>query len=421
MYGLLGKSLGHSLSKTIHETLTPSMDYHLYETSDLKNFFRARPFKAVNVTHPYKEACMPFLDGLDETAEEAGVVNTIIDEKGKLIGYNTDVLALKQLIRDYFPANRDTVVAVIGNGATSKSIKKALTSLGYAAPHIFARHPKTNEKRLETIEEHPSIEVLIQATPVGMYPDNDQRFGFSLEAFPDLKLVFDLIYNPLRTHLLLDAKRLGIKGINGLEMLVEQARESQKRFFKDHAPMPKDKLLEILRKKVTNLVLIGLPFSGKSHFGRLLKERLDKPLIDVDQAVEDSENAPIHAIFQKKGESYFRALEEAKVKEAAKRYGQVIVPGGGIVLSKAAMESLRQNSIIIFLDLSLDLIDETMMRGRPLAESLDDLKKLKAKRQPLYEKYADFIISKDTWDEETIIARIEEALDEYFNSKRSQS
>ncbi|MFW6298284.1 MAG: shikimate kinase [Bacillota bacterium] len=419
MYGLLGKTLGHSLSKIIHETMTPSMDYHLYETSDLKNFFRARPFKGLNVTHPYKEACIPFLDGLDETAKEAGVVNTIIDEEGKLIGYNTDYLALKQLIRNVFPSKRSTVCAIIGNGATSKSITKALMALGYAKPIIFARHPKKGEFALDQIEEHPSIEVLIQATPVGMFPNNDQKFAFSLETFPKLTLVFDLVYNPLKTHLLLEAEKLGIKAINGLEMLVEQARESQKRFFKGYTPIAKEELLYTLRKEITNVVLIGLPFSGKSHFGRLLKERLDKPLIDIDKAVEDSENAPIHAIFQKKGEPYFRDLEEAKVMEVAKRYGQIIVPGGGIVLSEAAMDALRQNSIIVFLDLSLELIDEDMMRGRPLAESLKDLEKLKKKRQPLYEKYADFIISKDTWDEKTITARIEEALDEYFDSKRT--
>ncbi|MFW6298721.1 MAG: shikimate kinase [Bacillota bacterium] len=421
MYGLLGKTLGHSFSKIIHETMTPSMDYHLYETSDLKNFFRARPFKAINVTHPYKEACMPFLDALDKTAKEAGVVNTIIDEEGKLVGYNTDYLALKQLIQNSFPSKRNTRVGIIGNGATSKSITKALLALGYAKPHIFARHPKKDEHALEGIEEFSSIEVLIQATPVGMFPNNDQTFAFSLESFPNLNLVFDLIYNPLKTHLLLEAEDLGIQAINGLEMLVEQARESQKRFFKDYTPMAKEDLLDTLRRKITNLVLIGLPFSGKSHFGRLLKERLDKPLVDIDQVVEDTENAPIHAIFQKKGEPYFRELEEAKVMDVAKRYGQIIVPGGGIVLSKVAMDALRQNGIIVFLDLSLDLIDEEMMRGRPLAESLDDLANLKKKRQPLYERYADFIISKDTWDEKTITARIEEALNEYFDSERTQS
>lgn len=421
MYGLLGKSLSHSLSKTIHETMTPSMDYHLYETDDLKNFFRARPFKAINVTHPYKEACVPFLDVLDETAKTIGVVNTIIDENGRLVGYNTDLLALKHLIRTYFPDDPGTKTAIIGNGATSKSIVKAMEALGYQTPSVYARNPNEGEFHLGDIEGNTAIEVIVHATPVGMYPDNEGALSFSLDSFMNLKLVFDLIYNPLRTNLLMKAEKLGVPVMNGLEMLVEQARESQKRFFRDYDPPSTHSIVNTIRRKITNVTLIGLPFSGKSHFGRLLKDRLDKPLIDIDQSIENAENAPVHAIFKKKGEAYFRKTEEAKVIEVAKRYGQIIIPGGGIIMNERAMRTLKQNSVIIFLDLNLNLIDEDVMKGRPLAKTPEALERLKEERQPLYEQYADHIIAKDTWDESTIMQRIEEALDEHFDPQRTQS
>lgn len=401
--------------------MTPSMDYHLYETDDLKNFFRARPFKGINVTHPYKEACVPFLDALDETARSIGVVNTIVDENGRLVGYNTDLLALKHLIQTYFPDDPTTLTAIIGNGATSKSIVKAMKGLGYETPRIYARNPNEGERHLNTIEEDTDIEVLVHATPVGMYPDNEGELSFSLENFKALRLVFDLIYNPLRTNLLLKAEKLGIPVLNGLEMLVEQARESQKRFFEAYEPRAKASVVNTIRRKITNVTLIGLPFSGKSHFGRLLKDRLDKPLIDIDQAIENSENTPIHAIFKKRGESYFRRVEEKKVIEVAKRYGQVITPGGGIIMNERAMRTLRQNSVIIFLDLNLNLIDEGVMKGRPLAQTPEALERLKKERQPLYKQYADYVIAKDTWDETVIMKRIEEALDEYFNPERTQS
>ena len=418
MYGLLGKSLSHSLSKTIHETMTPSMDYHLYETDDIKNFFRARPFKAINVTHPYKEACVPFLDVLDDTAKSIGVVNTIIDKGGKLVGYNTDLLALIQLVRRYFPGKKDTAIAIIGNGATSKSMSQAVTELGYVKPMVFARNPKEGEYPLAEIESYTDIEVIIHATPVGMYPDNEGELDFSLDVFESIKLVFDLIYNPLRTNLLLKAESLGIPVLNGLEMLIEQARESQKRFFENHSPVDRDALVNTIRKKLTNIALIGLPFSGKSHFGRILKERFDKPLIDIDKSIENTEKAPIQTIFQKKGERYFRALEKQKVMEAAKRYGQILAPGGGIIMNDLAMRTLKQNSVVIFLDLNLDLIKGETLQNRPLVTTLEDLNRLKETRQPLYRHYADYTISKDTWDEETIVQRIEEALDEYFNTQR---
>ena len=415
MYGLLGKSLKHSLSKKIHERLNKTITYNLYETDDLKAFFRARPFKAINVTNPYKEACLPYIDRLDASAKAIGAVNTIVDEDGLLIGYNTDYKALRTVIAKHFPADTSTFVGIVGNGATSKTLLKALHDDGYVNVMVFARHPSVNEESLSAIETYTSLRVLINATPLGMYPNTEQSFDFSLDIFKQLTLVFDLIYNPLKTNLLLEAKKENIPYINGLPMLVKQAMFAQEIFFATSFEKVYERFYKSLEIELYNIVFIGLPFSGKSHYGRLLSTLYDKPFIDIDQSIERQEHAKIETLFTTQGEAYFRALEEKKVLSIAKRHAQVVAPGGGIIQSASAMHALMHNSLIIFLDLDLSILSPENLRNRPLIQNINDLKSLQAKRQPLYETYASITIRKDTWDEAVIINRIKEAIDDYFN------
>jgi len=415
MYGLLGKTLKHSLSQVIHERLNPSITYNLYETDDLKAFFRARPFVAINVTNPYKEACIPYLDRLDDSAKKIGAVNTVVDKDGDLVGYNTDYDALRSIISSRFPDNFESLIGIVGNGATQKTLLTALEDEGYKNILVFARNTERDQKNLQDIETFKTIDVLVNATPVGMYPNNQQTLDFSLNAFDDLKLVFDLIYNPLKTNLLLEADDMNIEYINGLSMLVKQAMKAQEIFFDRPLTTDYKTFLNTLEKTLYNIVFLGLPFSGKSHYGRLFSSIMEKPFIDIDQSIERHERLKIDTIFKSKGEAYFRQLEEDKVLEIAKGHSQIISPGGGIILSQKAMQALSQNSLIILLDLDLSILDKNVLKNRPLVQSMDDLHALKLKRQPLYEKYATLTIKKDTWDEEIIKKRIEEAIHEYLD------
>ncbi len=414
MYGLLGKSLSHSFSKTIHEHFREGMTYHLYETADVKSFLQVKSFRGLNVTHPYKKNVMSSLDELDETAKKTGIVNTVIRENGKLKGYNTDYLALESLIRRHFPRD-PTKVAIMGNGATMRSTKCALETCGYAGVDVFARRPQAGEYPLDELEG--SYGVLINTTPVGMYPDNEAVLPVDFERLPELTLVFDVVYNPLKTRLLQKAEAAGKRIHNGLEMLVRQAAESQALFFGEI--LDESDILSALKefeKRFQNIALIGLPFAGKTHYGLRLAKETEKPFIDIDKTIEKQQGTSVENIFRMKGEKAFRKLEREKVIEIAKGHGQWIAPGGGIVEDEKAMLALKQNGVLVFLDLDESILTAKNLKNRPLIEDMADLKELKHKRQCLYEKYADVTVAKDTWDELTIIGRIKEALDAYFDS-----
>ncbi len=414
MYGLLGKSLAHSFSKTIHEHLREGLTYHLYETADVQSFLQVKSFRGINVTHPYKKAVMSALDELDETAKRTGIVNTIIRQNGSLKGHNTDYLALDSIIRRHFP-RASTKVAIVGNGATMRSAKVALADCGYTEVDIFARRPHAGEYPLEELEG--AYGVLINTTPVGMYPDNASVPPVDFGRLTDLTLVFDVIYNPLKTRLLQKAEAAGIRILNGLEMLVRQAAESQALFFGE----PLDdlhvaKALAEFEKRFLNIVLIGLPFAGKTHYGLRLAKETSKPFIDIDREIEKQQGTSVENIFRMKGEKSFRGFEKEKVMEIAKRHGQWIAPGGGIVEDEEAMLALKQNGILVFLDLDESILSAKNLKDRPLIEDMSDLKELKRQRQSLYETYADVTVAKDTWKESTIIRRIKEALDAHLDS-----
>ncbi len=414
MYGLLGRSLSHSFSKTIHEHLKDGLTYHLYETADVRSFLQLKSFRGLNVTHPYKKDVMGLLDGLADTAEKTGIVNTIIQQDGKLIGHNTDYLALVAFICRHFPSGK-MKVAIMGNGATMRSTKIALTTCNHTDIDVFARNPQAGEHPLDKLEG--SYDILINTTPVGMYPDNEDILPVDWDRLPNLHLVFDVIYNPLKTRLLQKAEAAGITIRNGLEMLVRQAAESQALFFGErHDEKTVMTALKMFERRFQNIVLIGLPFAGKTHYGLRLAKETDKPFIDIDLAIEKQQGTSVENIFRMKGEKTFRKLEKEKVKEIAKGNGQWIAPGGGIVEDEEAMLALKQNGVVVFLDLDENILTAENLKNRPLIEDMADLKELKQKRQHLYEQYADVTVAKDTWHEKTIVGRIKEALDAHLDS-----
>ncbi len=411
MFGLLGKGISHSLSKTVHEALNPQMTYHLYETHDLRTFLASVSFKGLNVTHPYKKDIIIHLDALDDTAKQTGVVNTVKKTDGKLTGYNTDYLALKKTLSDQLPKNLNTPIGILGNGATMSSTKQALMDIGRHNINVYARHPKTSEHHLSLIDE--ATEVLINTTPVGMYPNNEAVIDLPYAKLKSLRVMIDMIYNPLRTNFLLEGVKRGIKVYNGLALLVEQAALTQHIILGEKPPV--NDYVQRLENSLWNTCLIGMPFSGKTHYGRKLETAFNRKFFDIDREIEITQNMQIETMFKQKGETYFRQIEKQILKKHAKTHGQIISTGGGVVEQPELMWLLKQNSVIIYLDLDPSLLNPEKMDRRPLTKSIEDWHALNHKREHLYSAYADIVIKKDTLDETIILRRIKEAMHAYFS------
>jgi len=413
MYGLLGKTLKHSYSKTIHELIRP-MHYQYFEVDDLKTFFNHTQFNGINVTIPYKKEVLNYVDTLDETVKITGSVNTIINNNGLLFAYNTDFLALKDLLIASLPPNKKTCIAVIGNGATMQTVVKALDVLAYTNVHVYARNPKDNEKHINQIDLKTTV--LINTTPVGMYPNTQAKLPINLNDFKKLVFVFDVIYNPFNTHLIIDAKQKNIKTTNGLDMLIKQAIYSNQLFFGntyDEALL--DQIKQTIYKEQMNIVFVGLPFSGKTHYAKRLGNRLKKVFIDSDIVIEETLGKKIDCIFKEDGEAYFRKTEETVLLDLLKEHSQVIAPGGGIVENETIKQALKHNSIVIYLDLDETLMATINFKNRPKVKSVDELKALKAKRKQHYLDVADIIIKKDTLETRILLERIEAEIHAYFN------
>ncbi len=412
MYGLLGEKLSHSFSVDIHQILNPSISYNLYETRDLETFFSTAVFEGLNVTHPYKEAVIPLLDKLDASSIKTNAVNTIIKTGHHLIGYNTDYMALKHLFSTTLKNAKKASFGILGNGATMRSIKHALYDLNHDNITVYARNPQLGEKPLECLED--KHDYLINATPVGMYPHNDQTIADKIKSFKNITIAMDLIYNPLRSNFLLNAKQMGAKIINGLPLLFLQAAYAQKIWELCAFPTDWQKRTEFLEKQLENIVLIGMPFSGKSHYGYLLEKMMQKKFVDIDRLIEEKAHTDITTIIKTSGEETFRALEHETTIKAAKRHRQIIATGGGIIQNKMAMQILKQNGLIVWLDVSDNLAESKKLDTRPLLDSFKDWQITKKRRYHNYKAYADIIIEKNTEDETIILNRLKEALDGYF-------
>jgi len=387
-YGLIGEKLGHSFSREIHEKLG-RYDYELREIGkeDLAAFMAARDFAGINVTIPYKTAVIPYLDELSALAKEVGAVNTIVNRDGRLSGDNTDVWGMLSLIRRLRPDLTGATVLILGTGGTSLSAIAAARSLGAGR---IVRVSRTGRDGAVTYEEayrdFRGADFLINTTPVGMFPHAGET-PIDLSRFPRLSGVADAIYNPLSTKLLLDARARGVPAENGLYMLVAQAMRSAELFTGEPVDESETERIwrELLREK-RNVVLIGMPGSGKSTVGRLLADKLRRPFVDTDDLIVARAKAPITEIFAARGEVAFRDLETAVISDASQKGGCVIATGGGAILREENLAALRQNGVLVFLDRPLEALVPTS--DRPLANESEKIRALYETREPLYRRAA---------------------------------
>ena len=406
-YGLIGEKLGHSFSREIHDKLG-KYPYELCEIpkGELCAFLTRRDFAGINVTIPYKTDVIPYLSDTSDLARAVGAVNTIVNRGGKLYGDNTDVRGLIALIRRMRPDLAGMTVLILGTGGTSRAALAAAKAL-HAKNAI--RVSRTGRDGAVTYEaayrDFADADFLINTTPVGMFPHAGTS-PVDLSRFPRLSGVVDAIYNPLHTRLLLDARALGIPAENGLYMLVAQAMKSAELFTGE--PIGDDVTeriyAELLFEK-QNVVLIGMPGSGKSTVGRLLADQLGRALVDTDEEIVRRAGTPITEIFATKGEPAFRDLESAVIREVSETGGKVIATGGGAILREENLAALRGNGVLIWLDRPLaDLLPTS---DRPLADRAEKIKALYAVRRPLYESAADLTVPVGTTPENIALAIME--------------
>lgn len=396
-YGLIGEKLGHSFSKVIHEKIA-DYTYELKEISkeDLDSFMRSRDFQSINVTIPYKEAVIPYLDYIDPFAEKIGAVNTIVNRDGKLYGYNTDFLGMKLMIEKNGFDFEGKKVLILGSGGTSKTSKAVSESLGASQIITVGRSSQVNYGNV--VELHSDADFIINTTPCGMYPNNG-TFAIDPAVFPTLEGIIDAVYNPLKTTLIQKGEEMGVKGVTGLYMLVAQAVIAYEKFTGESLDTEKitDEVYSQMLKEKQNIVLIGMPGSGKTTVGRLLAESLGRDFIDTDEVIT-AKHGVISDIFRDKGESCFRDMESEAVREVAQKSGVIISTGGGAILREENVKALRQNGVIFFLNRPLDDIMPTA--DRPLSSDREALEKRFNERYDKYKSACDFEIISDSTAED---------------------
>ena len=395
-FALLGEKLGHSFSPQIHRALA-GCDYQLLPTPPeaVADLFRRRDFRGLNVTIPYKQTVMPLCDEIDPRAAAIGAVNTVVNRDGRLTGYNTDIDGLIYLARRTGVDMAGKKVVILGSGGTGRTARAAAGELGAAEIVTVSRGGEDN---YETLSRHADAQVLLNTTPVGMYP-NCGVSPVSLDAFPHLEGVLDVVYNPLRTALLLEARERGLPCSCGLPMLVAQAWRAEELFTGSAIPAETvEAVLAGLTAQLENVVLIGMPGCGKSTVGRALARRQGKAFLDLDRLIEERAGKSIPAIFAQEGEEVFRTLEIRAVRVAGARTGCVISTGGGVVTRAENCAPLRQNGVIIHLTRPLDRLPTA---GRPVSQSTD-LQTLWERRRGLYAAFADRTVDNGGPLEETL-------------------
>ena len=411
-YGLIGAKLSHSFSPQLH-ALFGRYEYGLLELTaeELGPFLGRREFRGLNVTMPYKQAVIPYLDELSEAARETGAVNTIVNRGGSLYGDNTDLDGLLALLRRTGLELSGRTVLILGTGGTSRTAFAAAKRLGAGEILRLSRREGAGDCTYDEARlRHKDAQILVNTTPTGMHPDND-GCPIDLEDYPKLEGVIDAVYNPLRTNLVQQAQSRGIRAAGGLYMLVRQAAHSCELFTgKPVEKAETERVYRELLRSRQNLVLIGMPSSGKTTVGRLLAERLGLPFSDVDEEIIKREGRQIPEIFSERGEAYFRKLEADCIRSLAPGGGRVIASGGGSILSDDNLRLLRQNGLLLLLDRSVELL--TPSRERPLAASRKALRRLYAERRPRYLEAADRVVPGDGTPEqaaEAILCRLANA------------
>ena len=403
-YFLLGKSLVHTLSPEIHKYF--GIDYGVKEVDedDISSLIEKKDYKGFNVTIPYKQTIMPYLDYIDSAAKEIGAVNTVINDCGKLYGYNTDADGMESaLIRakiDIF----DKTVLILGSGGTSKTASFVCEKL--KAKKIL-KVSRSGELNYDNVYSNEDVEIIINTTPAGMFPDIEGK-PIELSRFGNLSAIFDAVYNPLKTSLVLEAESLDICACGGLFMLIEQARLSDNLFLNAEIEQTaSEALYKKLNSEKRNLVLAGMPGSGKTSVGEELAKRLFRPFFDTDRLIEEKYKMTIPRIFEKFGEQQFRTWESEIILDVSKTCGAVIATGGGALISKRNFFNLKKNGFGVYLIRDLSLLDRT---DRPLSTDTRALFALEKVRKPIYEAFCDIkVINND------IITAVEEIIKNYEN------
>ncbi len=396
-YGLIGEKLGHSYSQMIHARLA-DYRYELKEVAPekLDAFIEARNFRGLNVTIPYKQAVMKHCAELSPEAMEVGSVNTlIVRPDGSLFGHNTDIDGFIYMLRrgEIDPAGAKAVI--LGSGGTSLTARAALTRLG--AREIVTVSRKGPVDYAALYAEHADAEILVNATPVGMYPKNGAS-PVELDRLPGVRGVADVIYNPEKTALILAAQAKGIPAVSGLSMLVAQAREAAE-LFAGHA-IPAGRVEDIVSEigaQTLNLILVGMPGCGKSTLGQAVAAALQREFVDCDAEIVRRAGKSIPEIFAQDGEGAFRALESGVLADVCRGHGLVISTGGGAVLRAENRDAMRQNGRVCLIRRALALLPRD---GRPLSASEDAVARLWEARRAAYETAADFPVENDGTVEE---------------------
>lgn len=394
--GLLGRKLGHSYSPQIHKMLG-DYDYRLFEIGpeDLPLFLEKRNFSGLNVTIPYKKDVIPHCDALSDRARTLGSVNTLVCREGELIGHNTDYFGFLSMIQKCGVSVDEKKALVLGSGGASATAVAVLQELG-ANVTVISR---TGPDNYDNLYKHADAAVIVNATPVGMYPNNNHS-PVELSIFPKLECVLDLIYNPANTKLLQDAQARGIPCQNGLLMLVAQAKESAEWFTGRQIPDTViDEIYQAVRLSMENIILIGMPGCGKTTVGKLLAEKLNRPLMDADAELVERAGISIPEIFATKGESAFRSLETQVLADIGKVSGTVIATGGGCVTKAENYSHLHQNGRIVWIKRNLDTLATD---GRPLSLA-NKPSNMYAVRKPLYEAFCDCAVCNDGDPQDTVM------------------
>lgn len=379
-YGLIGRSLPHSFSAAIHAMLGNS-EYELKEIrpQELDDFMKARDFLGINVTIPYKKDVIPYLDEISDEASMIGAVNTIVNKDGRLYGYNTDIDGFSLMCRRAGIVFADKKVVVFGSGGTSRTVSFAAKKAGCRSLTVISR---TGENNYENLEKNSDAQVIINTTPCGMFPDTDKTPA-DLSVFTSVEALADVIYNPLSSRLVNDARDRGIKACGGLYMLIAQAVCADALFTGKEADMSQcDRIYKKLVHERTNIVLTGMSGTGKSTVGRQSAALLGREFYDTDEMIVKKCGITIPQIFSRYGENYFRRVESDIVKQLSLKNGIVISCGGGTILSQENYASLRTNGYIIFLKRDLADIE---LKGRPKTPDFDSMRELYELRKPFYE------------------------------------
>lgn len=390
-YGCIGKKLTHSFSKEIHAKLA-DYDYELIELSEdeIKPFFENKEFAAINVTIPYKQTVIPYLDVVSEIAKRIGSVNTVVNKNGKLYGYNTDYHGMKALVERTGVDIKGKKVLILGTGGTSKTARVVASDMG--ADEILVVSRRKSDDYITYDEAgvfHTDADVIINTTPSGMYPDCESK-PIDITPFERLNGVIDVVYNPLCTNLVLDAKERGIKAAGGLYMLVMQAVVAAEKFLDTEIgeDIADSVFSDVLASK-ENIVLTGMPGCGKSTVGRLINLE-GYEFIDTDEEIEKRCGCSTGKLIETKGEEYFRNIESEVVRDVSSKSGCIISTGGGAVLRAENVRCLKRNGKLFFIDAELSRLRAT--KTRPLSNTEDKLAKLYSERLSIYKSTADVIV-----------------------------